>query len=62
MGEDAAERPSRYEIRTRAWPSGGSSFSRTDLNQVVDEESTGMGGSAPTMLTCSGPDLDVKKL
>jgi len=45
MGEDAAERPSRYEIRTLAWPSGGSSFSGT-LNQVVDEESTGMGGSA----------------
>jgi hypothetical protein len=36
-------------------PAGGSSFSMTDLNQVVDEETTGMGGSAPTMLTCSGP-------
>jgi hypothetical protein len=43
-------------------PSGGSSFAMTDLNQGVDEESTGMAVPPPTMLTCSGPDLDVKKL
>lgn len=55
MGEDAAERPARFEIRTRAWPYGRSFFSMTGLNRVVEVESTGMGGSAPTMLTAAGP-------